>query len=40
MTPNEYLKQALAAVISGNEEATVVTRDGQLACGEFVFAQA
>ena len=26
MTPNAYLRQGLAAVIAGNEEATVVTR--------------
>jgi hypothetical protein len=37
MTPNEYLHQALAAVIAGNEEATIITTDGQLACGEFLW---
>ena len=31
ITPNAYLRQGLAAVIAGNEEATVVTKDGQLA---------
>jgi hypothetical protein len=31
MTAKEYLSQALAAVITGNEEATVVTRNGRLA---------
>jgi hypothetical protein len=31
-TPNDYLCQALAAVIAGNEEATVVTDEGELAC--------
>jgi hypothetical protein len=31
MTPNAYLRQGLAAVIAGTEEATVVTKDGQLA---------
>ena len=35
MSPNDYLRQALAAVIAGNEEATGVSRDGRLACAEF-----
>jgi hypothetical protein len=31
MTPSEYLRQALSAVIAGNEEATVVLPSGELA---------
>jgi hypothetical protein len=31
ISPNAYLRQGLAPVIAGNEEATVVTKDGQLA---------
>jgi hypothetical protein len=30
-TPSDYLKQALDAVIAGNEEATVITEDERLA---------
>jgi hypothetical protein len=35
MSPHPYLAQAMAAVIAGNEEASVVTAKGELACQEF-----
>jgi hypothetical protein len=32
-SPSAYLHQALAAVLSGNEENTVLTSDGRFVCG-------
>jgi hypothetical protein len=34
MTPTEYLPQAIAAVLAGNEEMMVITPSGELACRE------
>jgi hypothetical protein len=31
-TPTDYLRQALAAVIAGNEEDTILADDGRLMC--------
>lgn len=36
MTPKEYWRQALAAVIARQRRGDVVTRDGQLACRELL----
>jgi hypothetical protein len=35
-SPTEYLRQAIAAVVAGNEESTLIAGNGKLLCGEFL----
>ena len=38
-SPTDYLLQAIAAVLAGNEEDTVVTDDGRLVCGRDAYGR-
>jgi hypothetical protein len=36
-SPTDYLLRAIAAVLVGNEEETIVTDDGRLVCGRHAY---
>ena len=36
-TPTDYMLQAIATVLAGNEDDTVVTDDGRLVCGRDAY---
>jgi hypothetical protein len=38
-SPTDYLLQAIATVLAGNEEDAVITDDGRLVCGRDAYCR-